>query len=78
MNTLIFNDREVAVIRAALEAVSPSGGGSEQFTLLHKIQDRTTHIKHDLNLVVSFCNNVINDAVEADVVQRLTTETDNG
>lgn len=66
MHTITLTNRELEIIRSALETVSPVGGGSCPYTLLRKLPSMPTN---EL-MVMGFCNNVIDNAVDADVVVR--------
>ena len=67
-------DKELLIIRAALMAVSPSGGGSAPYTLYRKLPDVGQHPEtivddtEESRLLMQFCNTVIDDAVEAGAI----------
>jgi hypothetical protein len=69
MKTITLTDRELLLIKVALYAVSPIGGGSETFTLSRKIE--TTETDPEDKLLMRFCNNVLEDAEEAGVINRI-------
>ena len=64
-NILKLADREIQIVTAALAIVSPSGGGSETYSLLMKIYNATPQINSDPELEMQFCRTVISEAREA-------------
>jgi hypothetical protein len=58
MRTLNLTDREVELITSALMVVSPSGGGSEPFTLYQQIVG-VTNIGSTAELEAYFANTVV-------------------
>lgn len=64
MHTLTLTDREVQIIQAALATVSPSGGGSDPFTVLLKVW-KLAPVDSDTNLERAFFDNVLEEARNA-------------
>lgn len=64
IHTLNLSTREIETILSALESVSPSGGGSDPFTLFRAIGAKTS-VNTRENLTSEFCNNVVRDYLES-------------
>lgn len=62
MATLNLTPRELELVMAAIMAVTPSGGGSEIWSLYLKIRAETGADDADLDLVNRFCQNVITES----------------
>lgn len=63
-----LTDKDIQMIRAALSLASPSGGGSEPFSLLRKITAQTPEVQDDETFEMTFSANVIAEAREAGVI----------
>ncbi len=57
--------KEILLIKAALEAVSPTGGGSPQFSLLMKINSQYPNSEEDFDkynkMTIQLCEVVLNE-----------------
>lgn len=62
IHTLNLSGREIDVILSALETVSPSGGGSDQFTLFRAIAAKTSV---NQTRTAEFAQNVVGDYLES-------------
>ena len=60
--------KDIQILTAALALIAPTGGGSNELNLLHRIRQQTPEIAHDEYLECIYSTKIIDEAKEAGVI----------